>query len=224
MRVTHRTYEQVFSTVYLALMTNLLLLTAGFGFVAVLVGTDVVRTWPLLMVLAPFTAPGLTAAFTVYARFSDDGAVQVVRTFSASWRATFRRATALGAMVTVAVVVLAVDVRAVWGSRVGAVAIPVFVTLAFLVVATGMLALVAIADRPDARLRDLVKASAYLGVRRWYLTAFSLAIGGVLVAVVAARPAVGLGLAAAPLLYAVWANCRFALRPVLDLTTTPASA
>jgi hypothetical protein len=37
-----------------------------------------------------------------------------------------------------------------------------------------------------------------------------------LIQIVADRPAIGLGLVASPLLYAVWANSRFSLRPALD--------
>jgi hypothetical protein len=48
------------------------------------------------------------------------------------------------------------------------------------------------------------------------VTAASLLLLALLVAVVAARPAIGLGLAAAPLLFVLWANERFVLRPVLD--------
>ena len=97
-----------------------------------------------------------------------------------------------------------------------AVAVPVLVTLAVLVVSTATLALVGVVERPRARVRDLLRAGLYLAVRRWYLTAVSLFVLGLLVALVAARPAVGLGLAAAPLLYVVWANSRYALSPALD--------
>jgi len=48
----------------------------------------------------------------------------------------------------------------------------------------------------------------------------SLTTLGVLAGIVAARPAIGFGLAAAPLLYVVWANSQFALRPVLDRQPT----
>ena len=58
-------------------------------------------------------------------------------------------------------VVLAVDVRAVWGHPVGAVAIPVFVTLLALAVVTGLVAAAALPDHPDARLRDVLRASLF---------------------------------------------------------------
>ena len=72
------------------------------------------------------------------------------------------------------------------------------------------------AERPAVRLRDALRASLYLAVRRWYLTALSLVVLVLLVQVVATRPAIGLGLVASPLLYVVWANSRFSLRPALD--------
>jgi hypothetical protein len=73
-----------------------------------------------------------------------------------------------------------------------------------------------LAERPAVRLRDALRASLYLAVRRWYLTALSLVVLVLLVQVVATRPAIGLGLVASPLLYVVWANSRFSLRPALD--------
>jgi len=207
MRISHDTYSQVFGTVYVALMTNLLLVLACLPFVVVLVVTDPVRSWPLL---------ALCAAFAVFAAFSAEGTTAVARTFARSWRSVARRALAIGALVSGAVVVLGVDARAAWQSRVGAVAIPVIAVLVVLILATGLLALVAVVERPRARVRDLLRAALYLAVRRWYLTAASLLVLGLLATLVAARPALGLGLAAAPLLYVVWANSRYALLPILE--------
>lgn len=214
-RASHETYLLVFGTVYAALATNVLLLVAGLPFVVGLVTTDPARSWPLLALVAPLGAPGLVAAFGVFAAVSADPGAPVVRTFWRTWRAVLGRSVALGALAVGAVVVLAVDVRAVWGRPIGAVAIPVFVVLAALAVVTALHAAVLLAERPRAGLVPLLKAACYLGLRRWYVTAVSVAVVGLLVALLAARPAIALGLAAAPLLYAVWANTRFALRPAL---------
>jgi len=108
-----------------------------------------------------------------------------------------------------------VDARAAWGHPVGAAAIPVLVTAMILVAATSLLALVVIAERPAVRLRDALRACLYLALRRWYLTAFSMAVLALLETLVATRPAIAFGLAAAPLLYLVWANSRFTLREAL---------
>jgi hypothetical protein len=62
----------------------------------------------------------------------------------------------------------------------------------------------------------VLRCSVYLAVKRWYLTAVSLLVLGMLGALFATRPALAVGLAASPLLYVVWANSRFSLRPVLD--------
>lgn len=60
---------------------------------------------------------------------------------------------------------------------------------------------------------------ATLAVRHWPLTLLSLAVLALLQTLFAARPAIALGLAAAPLLYVVWANSRFALRAALGRAT-----
>jgi predicted RNase H-like nuclease len=71
---------------------------------------------------------------------------------------------------------------------------------AVLATATALLGLVTIAERPAARLRDVAGVCAYLAVRRWYLTAASLLVVGLLAQLYVVRPAIALGLAAAPLL------------------------
>ena len=71
---------------------------------------------------------------------------------------------------------------------------------------------------PRARLRDVVRRAPYLA--RASLVphrACRCVVLAVLRATLRRPPAIALGLAAAPLLYVVWANSRFALRPALDL-------
>jgi uncharacterized membrane protein YesL len=214
-RIRHETYRTVFDTVYAALMTNLLLNVGCLPVIAGLLVTDPARSWPLLALVAPVCAPGLCAAFAVLAGFARDRSTGVVHTFGRTWRASFRRATTLGALATGALVVLGVDARAAWGRPIGAVAIPVLVVLMVLVVATALLALVVLSERPAVRLRDALRACAYLAVRYWYLTGASLIVLAIGEALLAKRPAIALGLAASPLLYLVWANSRYTLRAAL---------
>ena len=239
MRIKHETYSAIFQMVYLGLATNALLLIGCAPLVIGLVVTDPTRSWPLLALVAPLCTPAVVAAFAVLATTSPGDLVRgvgmtrpspanrqpfvqdqrekgVVREFGRVWRLSWRRATTLGAMATAALVVLGVDVAWAWGQPIGAVMIPVLVMLMVLVVATSLLALVALAERPTARLRDVLRCSVYLAVRRWYLTAVSLLVLGLLAALFASRPALAVGLAASPLLYVVWANSRFSLRPALD--------
>jgi uncharacterized membrane protein YesL len=199
----------LFETVYLGLMTNLLLVVAGSPLVAGVLTTDPGRSWPLLALVAPICTPGLCAAFAVLSGFTANGSVEVVRTFVRAWRATFRRATALGTVTTAGLVVLGVDLRAAWGRPAGALAVPVLAMAMLLLVVAVLPATVLIAETPSVRLRDALRAGLYLAVRRWYLTALSLAVLVLFETLLASRPAIALGLAATPLLYVVWANSRF---------------
>lgn len=223
MRIRHDLIGTCFDLCYLVLMTNILLVIACLPMVAGLVATDPVRSWPLLAVVAPFCAPGLAAAFAVFSAFSAEHSTTVVRTFARTWRATWRRATALGALTSATLVVLGVDTRAAWGRPIGAAVIPVLAMVMLLAGSTALLALVAIAERPAARLRDALRACLYLVVRRWYLTLFSLAVLALFEALLAAHPAIALGLAASPLLYVVWANSRYTVRAALGPAARTAS-
>lgn len=218
--ISHDTLGTILDTVFRALVTNLLLVVGNAPFTVVLVATDLTRTWPLLVLLAPLSFPTLVGVCAVFAAKHDD----VLRTFARAWRGSVRRALGLGVVATALLTVLVVDVRVLFGSTAGAVAIPVLAVAALLVAAATPLAVVALAEAPDARLRDLLFWSAYLALRRWYLTAASLVVLGLLALFVLSRPALGLGVAAAPLLYAVWANGRYSLRPALVPSSAAAPA
>lgn len=214
--VSHETWASIIGMLYLALITNLLLVIACFPLIVLLATTDPVLSWPLLALAAPLAAPGLAAAFRAFREYSESG-LGPIRAFGAGLRDTWRRALAIGAAVTAVVMVLLVDVRMLSATPAAVFTVPLLGVLAVVAVAVGLLSLVAIAEVPTARLRNAVRASAVLAVRRWYLTAVSLAVLGVQVAVFATAPAIGLGLTASAALYFAWTNSRFTLRPVLDL-------
>lgn len=225
-QISHETYATVLSVVYLGLMTNALLLVGCLPLLVVLVTTDTALSWPLVALATPLSTPAVAAAFAVFSASAADPGAGVVRTFARSWVAVFRRAATLGALAAAALVVLGVDGRAAWGRPVGTWAVPVLATLAVLVVATTLLGLVALAEVPRTRLRDVLRACLYLGVRRWYLTLGSLIVLALLLTLFTVKPALAIGLAAAPLLYVVWANARHSLRPVLPVEreATPTTA
>lgn len=231
-RLRPDTFLAATGVLFAALMTNLLLVVGCAPLVLGLVVTDPTRSWPVLALVAPLCAPAIVAAFAVMVAIGEAGTwsreadrrgapVAVLRVFGQAWWGSWRRATAVGALAVGALVVLGVDIAWCWGRAIGAAGIPVLVTLIVLVLSTALLALVALAERPSARLRDLLRASLYLGIRRWYLTAVSLAVLVLLVRIIAERPAIGLGLVASPMLYLVWAGSRFSLRPLLDRPPAP---
>ena len=222
-RISHEVYATVFSVVYLGLMTNVLLLVGCLPVVVVLLTTDTALSWPVVALLAPLSAPAVAAAFAVFSAYSADPTIGVIRTFVRSWRAVFRRAATLGVLAAAVLVVLGVDGYAAWGRPAATWAVPVLAVLVVLVVATTVLGLVALAEVPRARLRDVLRACLFLGVRRWYLTVASLLVLALLLTLLTAKPALAIGLAAAPLLYVVWANGRHSLRPVLPVAQEAAT-
>jgi uncharacterized membrane protein YesL len=215
LRVRHETFTAIFDLLYVALTTNLLLVIGCLPLVVGLLTTDPAQSWPLLALVAPLCAPGLCATFSVLAWFTTERSTAVFSTYARAWRASFGRATALGAITTGALVMLGGYARAVWGEPIGAAALPMLAVAMLLVVSASLLGFVMIAERPKVRLRAALGAGLYLAIRRWYLTLLSLAVLGLLQALLASRPAIALGLAATPMLYVVWANSRFSLNPAL---------
>ncbi|MFK4806791.1 ferredoxin-NADPH reductase [Microbacterium sp. ZW CA_36] len=218
--VSHETWASLIGMIYLALIVNLLLVVACLPMVVLLVTTDPAYSWPLLAVAAPLAAPGIAAAFRAF-REHDSARTGAgpgpIRAFFAGLRDTWRRALLIGAAVTAVIVVLLVDVRMLSNTAAAVITVPLLGMLALVAIAAGLVALVAIAEVPTARLRDVVRASLYLSLRRWYLTAVSLAALAAQVAVFATAPALGLGLTASAALFFAWTNSRYTLRPVLDL-------
>lgn len=218
-RISHEAYSNVFGIIYLGLMTNALMLLTTLPVVVLLVTTDPMRSWPLIAVAAPFAFPAITAAFTVFRKHLS-GSTTVVRDFFSGWRATWRRALAVGAIVTGSVVVFVADAHVLSATSFGAVVIPLLIVLAVLAVAAGLLALVALVEDPTKRTGAVLRASIYLAVRRWYLSAVSIVALGVQFAVFTTAPVIAIGLTASAALYFAWANSRFTLRRVFALGDT----
>lgn len=219
-RLSHETYSVVFHVVFLGLMTNVLLALGCLPAVVLLMTTDPAESWPLLAVALPLGAPAVAAAFTVF-REHDRGGLGVLAAFLAGLRA-WRKALAIGGLGAAALVVLLADVRVLAGTDLGVVVVPLLLLLAVLALTTTLVGLAGLAEVPQARLRDVLAAALVLGVRRWYLSAVSLLVLGVQVALFATSPALALGITASAALYLIWANARFTLRPVLDTAEAPA--
>lgn len=219
--ISHDTYGKIFGVTYLVLGTNALVLVAALPLVVLLVTTDPMHSWLLIILGGGLAAPAMTAAFTVF-RLSAAGSATVVRDFASGYRATWPKALVIGGMLSAAVVVLLVDMRVASGGAFATVATPTLSVLLLLTLATGLHAFVVLAERPRAHLRDILRSSMYFALRRWYLALVSLAALGVQTLLFTSAPAVAIGVTASGALYVVWANSRFALRPALGLDPDPA--
>ncbi|MCL1900442.1 MAG: ferredoxin-NADPH reductase [Promicromonosporaceae bacterium] len=209
-------FELAFGTVYAGLMTNFLLLVSALPLVVLLFTTDPARSWPGISLTAPLVAPGLVGAFAVFGALGPDGSGQVVRTFARAWWRHLRRSLAIGVLASGLTTMLALNLTYLSTAEAQRAAlIPLQLVLGAAVAATVLLALVAVPELPEVRLRDLLRSALWLAARRWYLVAVALLVLSLGASAFVERPAIALGLAVAPLLYVAWGLARFALRPVL---------
>jgi uncharacterized membrane protein YesL len=225
MRNFYTAYIHIGEMVYMALVTNVLLAVSNLPLLYLFVATDVRTTWLPVLALAPLLAISLAAAFSVFQRFTVEGNVSVVREFVRAWATHARLAGAMGAVAALGMFVLAVDIGAVSGAPIGAAAIPMFVMLMALLLSAALHVLVGIVLGVEARnALALWKASLYFSVRRWYLTVMSLFGLLLLVSIIYATPAWGIGLVASPILYVAWTNSRQALLPIAATAAATVSA
>ncbi|GAA1607394.1 DUF624 domain-containing protein [Catellatospora bangladeshensis] len=203
-------YETVFNTVYAGLKVNLCLVAATLPLLlAFAASPEPLAAWPFFTALAVICGPAAAGAFGAFAAFGE-GEHRIGRAFWAAYRASFGHALAAAAVAAALVIVLAVDFRLALGGPFAA-ATPVLALLIALVVAATT---VLLATGARWRPRTLLSC-AYLALRGWHLSLVNLAVLGTLTAAVAVKPAIGLFLLPAPVLYVVWANVRHlaALRP-----------
>lgn len=219
--VSHDTWSDIIGMLYLGLISNVLLAVGSAPFLILLMTTDPALSWPMLALTMPLTAPIIAAVFRAFREHSGVG-LGPIRAFLAGLQATWRRALAIGALASVVLVIVLVDVRFLSDSTVAVYTVPLLAVVAILTVNTAVVSLVALAEVPEARLRDLFKAALYLGLRRWYLSAISLVALIVQGGVFASAPAIGIGVTASAAFYLAWTNARYTLRPVLDPAPVPA--
>lgn len=210
MRVLARLpYDSIFTAVYSGLKVNVCLAVAGLPLLfALALGGSPVRAWPFYVAVSALCAPALAAAFASFEALSA-GDPRTGRVFWRAYAASFPRSLAIGVAAAAAVIVLGVDFQLALGSRMGAVT-PMLVVLIMIVSATAVTLIAADHDRTGGRAgwARVAVASAYLAVRKWYLSLTNLAVFILLAVAVVAKPAVGLFLLPAPALYVIWANTR----------------
>jgi len=218
-RIPHSVYSTLFGVVHLALGINFSLALVALPFLVLLVTTDPSLAWPALALAAVPAGMGIASAFGTF-RAHADGEPSVFRTFFRQLGRTWKQSLALSALVVAIVVVAAVDVFVLVPTGPGAVAAPLLVIVALLALATGIVGFAAIAEDPHARIRDVLRISLLIAVRRWPFTLASFVVIGVQAAVITQAPALGIGLTAAACLYVVWAGSRYSLRPALRPATS----
>lgn len=204
-------YEAIFSTVYAGLRINLCLLAAVLPLLgAFALGGSPLSAWPFFVALSVLCGPAVAAAFAVFDDVAEDPQqVRLMWRFWSAYRTGFVRSVATAGVAAGAVIVLGVDLQMAVGTRLG-------VVTPFLAALIGLVAIVTTTVLAAGRrlTRRELFVVAYLSLRKWYLSLANVVVLGVLLAAVVAKPAVGLFLLPAPVLYVVWANARHVLSPL----------
>jgi hypothetical protein len=201
------TYEAIFDIAYPALGAGVCLGGAALPLVAALtLLADPLAAWPTLLVAALPLGAGIAAGFHVFAAARERGVAMPFRDGLHGVRRHAGRATAVWALLCVLLFVVIVDVLAIWATPWAAVIGPLLGVLVLLGVPTALVALSGLSRAPDLSLPALLRASAWLVVRRAPLTLLSLAVLAGWGMVCLAQPVLGVLGVGGFALYVLWSN------------------
>jgi hypothetical protein len=201
------TFEVVFEIAYLGLGAAACLGGAALPLVAA--GTllaDPLAAWPTLLAAALPLGAGIAGAFHAFAAARERG---VPAPFRDAWEGARRhggRATAVWGLLCALLFVVVVDVVAIWATPWAAVIGPVLAVLVLLGVPTALIALAGLSRAPGLPLLALLRASAWLAVRRAPLALLSLVVLAGWGMVCLAQPVAGLLGVGGFALYVLWSN------------------
>ena len=211
------TFGGIFGFIYTFLAGNVMMALANAPLVLCLaLVADPVAAWPFFLALSVTVPPSLSGLFASFQALNDDGAAaKPVASFLRGYRRGFRRAAPLGLAAVALLLFLGVDLAIVQSMPAAAILVPVMVVAAAITVSVAAMAVAGVVILPDAGLKNLLKASLYLAVQRWYLSLAMLVLLGIIASAALLQPVLGVALAPAPLLFVVWSNAAFAFSTAL---------
>jgi uncharacterized membrane protein YesL len=211
-------FLRITGALYLILMVNLLVILTTGPVIALVVATDLTRSWLAVGIVSPLLAPAVWAAFASF-RAYQGGDLTIARTYLRSWQAAWRRVGPYGLAGALLFVIVVVDVLAVAGREAAYAVVPALAIVALLATGALFLALAATEEFSTVGRLAALKVGLYYAVRSPQRSLISLVATGTWLAAVNARPVLALSVATAPVLYLIWANCRAALRPLRQQLT-----
>ncbi|WP_314323325.1 DUF624 domain-containing protein [Paenarthrobacter ilicis] len=212
-------FGSIFGFIYTFLAGNVLMALANAPLVLSLaLVADPAAAWPFFLALSVTVAPSLAGIFAAFKALNDDGgAVKPVAAFLRGYKRSFGKAALLGVGAVALLMFLGVDLAVVQNQAIpgAAVLVPLIVVAAAVTVGLTVTAIAGVVLLPEAKLKNLLKASLYLVVQRWYLSAAMLILLGIIVSAAVMQPVLGVALAPAPLLFVIWSNAQYAFHAVL---------
>nr|WP_239529114.1 hypothetical protein [Paenarthrobacter ilicis] len=212
-------FGSIFGFIYTFLAGNVLMALANAPLVLSLaLVADPAAAWPFFLALSVTVAPSLAGIFAAFKALNDDGgAVKPVAAFLRGYKRSFGKAALLGVGAVALLMFLGVDLAVVQNQAIpgAAVLVPLIVVAAAVTVSLTVTAIAGVVLLPEAKLKSVLKASLYLVVQRWYLSAAMLILLGIIVSAAVMQPVLGVALAPAPLLFVIWSNAQYAFHAVL---------
>lgn len=212
-------FGSIFGFIYTFLAGNVLMALANAPLVLSLaLVADPAAAWPFFLALSVTVAPSLAGIFAAFKALNDDGgAVKPVAAFLRGYKRSFGKAALLGVGAVALLMFLGVDLAVVQNQAIpgAAVLVPLIVVAAAVTVSLTVTAIAGVVLLPEAKLKNVLKASLYLVVQRWYLSAAMLILLGIIVSAAVMQPVLGVALAPAPLLFVIWSNAQYAFHAVL---------
>lgn len=211
------TFADIFGFIYTFLAGNVLMALANAPLMLCLaLVADPAAAWPFFLALSVTIPPSLAGLFASFQALHDDGtAAKPVASFLRGYRRGFRRAAPLAVAAVAVLLFLGVDLVIVRAMPAAALLVPVIVVASAVTVGVAVTAIAGVVLLPKASLKDLLKASLYLSVQRWYLSAAMLVLLGIIATAVLLQPVLGVALAPAPLLFVAWSNASYAYSSAL---------
>jgi hypothetical protein len=220
-------FLKISSLLYVALITNVLLLIACAPWTIVVIFTDWKISWLGIAVLSVLITPALQAAFAVFADYTNSGMASPVKAFVIGWLRAWRRGWPLAIAVPATAVVIGVDVYFFMGTSLGLFTIPALVLLTLIGLVAYPVAGLLLSEQSAMGKGRAVVNALFSSVRCSGWSLISLAVGAVFVGMFYEQPALTLVLAPSPALFVIWSNSRRVLErhgwlstPLIESETT----
>lgn len=217
-RIGFATYDKAFAVVYLILGTSIAFTLTSLPFFAVLYLFSPEDMWLITALTAITLFPSFSASFGVFTDFVTNHDHSILSGYFRHWARSLWRSTLIGFVTVACFTVLVVDFVYLWQTQTGALFAPITLMGAAIVLTVGIGSLAVDKLAPSNSLIVLIKATFYVTIRRFYITAVSWLGMALAAVVILTHPAIGLGALVAPALFLFWSNTKYCLNATISKT------
>ncbi|NLP28228.1 MAG: DUF624 domain-containing protein [Clostridia bacterium] len=191
----------VISNIYFLLLNILLI----FFLLAIEVDLSNPTYYLMLFVAALPVAPSFTALLSVMGKLVREGDINLTKDYFKAYKENFRQAFSIGALFTVLIVLLLVDIRIIKASSLATFLLPIFYGCIFSILLIALYAF-PIVSRFYLKTKDVLKLSAFYIIKRFKNTLLNIAGVAVVFIVAEYAPSIAFMLFASIIAYIIMFN------------------